>query len=435
MDGARQGFVAGSLDGRQVVVAGRFDPPGDPSLRLVQVDRISGDAVTLLALDLGPVEPGRYRGQVQSGAGRVFPVTIPDGVSYPGRPMVATVTAGEPGLKVRVLDARAALVSESLGGGSVHRAAWLGQPGEEYLVSVGPGEGYLPGSTVGFELRVAEGALASIGSYSGAWDVDRLAVRGDVAVVTGPTGVQTVSLADPVNPWRVARKHVPGPVQGLVLAQEKACLARTFRRRGLRCLDVSDPAHLAWGGPATVTLGMARGIASLGELGYVAEGVFGVGIYHLTPPGHPGRPTALGRIQMPGLAIHVAVHSTRLYVSLVGGAVEIFDLATPAYPAYLGTIQAGGPVVGLRVHGYTAHLHLLEPGPGRLVSCLLGLRCHRGETVEVFDVGDPAAPVQIGDYNAQYSIPWAFVTTYGTRMLVPGGRGFEVHEITALEAP
>ncbi len=431
--GAKPGYVAADPAGTRVFLWGEPEGSTDASLRLVSVDTGTGVATPVVALAEPAPEPGGLRGQVRDGVAQVLSVTVPEETSYPGTPWVATLSADEPGLVLAVLDSRGVRLATSRSEAAHQSVAWLGQPGGQYAVTVGPGEGYAAGQVTGFTVSAAEGVTTDLGRFQGRWPVTGVAVAGDLAVLHGARGVKVVEFADPAAPALVSRKRVPGRVQSADLVGERVCLARTLHPRGLRCLNIADPAHPRWAGPGARTRGLAHGLAVRGDLGYVAEGLDGVGIYDLGDGAAGGRPVEVGAVLTEGLALAVHVHGSRLFVATWGGAVIIYGLSVPTEPAYLGEIDAGGPVVGLLAQGDTVHLQRLAPGWGAL-SCLLGIACPPGDAVWVFDVGDPLVPVQVDEYAASDSLPWIATRHAGDLLVVPEALGLRVLGVEPIEA-
>ena len=208
------------------------------------------------------------------------------------------------------------------------------------------------------------------------------------------------------------------------LIGDRVCLTRTFNPRALRCLSIADPGDPRWEGPGSRTEGLARDLAVRGELGYVAEGLAGVGIYDLVAGPAEDRPVEVGFLPVSGMALAVQVHGDRLFVATWDGKVRLYSLSVPTEPLYLGELQASGHPVGILVQGTTVHLQGLAPGWAP--ACLLGIACPLGDEVEVFDVVEPQVPVKVGEYLASQSLPWVTARFTGDRLIVPEARGLRV---------
>lgn len=429
--GARSGFVAADPTGARLFFWGEAEGATDASIRLVAVDSQTGVSTPIVALDETPTDPGLIRGQVRDGVAQIFPMAIPAGVPYPGALWVATLAADGPGLILRVIDSRGVRLATSRSEAAGRVVAWLGQPGEQYTVAVGPGESYAAGQVIGFTVFMGEGGASDLGGYTGSWPVAGVSLAGALAVLHGSRGVQVVGLADPAAPSLLSRKVVPGLVQSAELYGDRVCLARLHHPRGLRCLVIEYPEDPHWEGPGARTTGWARDLAVRGEIGYVAEGFAGVGIYDLLAGPAKDRPVEVGFVPVDGLALAVHVHGDRLFVTTWDGVVKIYGLSVPTEPAYLGEIDGGGPVVGFLTQGRTVHLQRLAPDWAPM--CLLGIDCPLGDVVEVFDVADPLVPLKVGEYQASESLPWVTARFSGDRLVVPEARGFRVLGVEPLE--
>lgn len=123
---------------------------------------------------------------------------------------------------------------------------------------------------------------------------------------------------------------------------------------------------------------------------------------------------------------HMAMEGSRLVTSDATGAVRIYDLAVPTAPALVG----GWPAPT----GHTAGLVMAGGVVGELIytysdggSWIYGDRWyHRDYSLRCLDVGDPAAPLQVGahDLGESFASPltaWHRVWSSGGRILAATG--------------
>jgi hypothetical protein len=102
------------------------------------------------------------------------------------------------------------------------------------------------------------------------------------------------------------------------------------------------------------------------------------------------------------VATALAVAGSRLFVAIAPNSrVRIYDISNPGAPTLSGEIDTAAPVEALKQIG--TQLHVAETNWAKLLLCLLGRFCPKGQTVEVFDVVDPSAAVLLGSYDGDMS--------------------------------
>lgn len=234
--------------------------------------------------------------------------------------------------------------------------------------------------------RLAEAdasGLTELGRFAGDWTGGvglNVRVDGDVAyMVRGNDGLRIIDIADPAAPAELAHVPVtpPGaePVTGEIYNDVKL---------------VDGP-----GGRRVALLASSR------------RGVVPVDV---TDPGVPIRGTPFGRAGESVTNVHtLAVDGGRAYLSDRELGLEIWDVADPLAPTYLGGF-VGPDVEGaflhdLYVEGARAYLNFWAGG------------------MVIADVTDPASPVEVGGFAGygETSSHSSWVTTVGARRIAAHG--------------
>lgn len=173
-------------------------------------------------------------------------------------------------------------------------------------------------------------ALAGWPSYAYIYDLRDLPSGGPVATI----------IQGAFAPNYGADAHFNGDT--LILANAKG---------GLRFYDLSLPTAPAYVG-VYATSGDFRSLAVNGDYGYVADAINGIAVFDLTDP---AAPLLVGHVPTPRLPLFVTVGGGRLFVKVVTGrnpngttatAWEVYSLADPVHPAYIGPINQELSFVG-----------------------------------------------------------------------------------------
>jgi hypothetical protein len=124
--------------------------------------------------------------------------------------------------------------------------------------------------------------------------------------------------------------------------------------------------------------GMAKAVTVAGSYAYVGVGPRLV-ILHIADPANP---TVIGQTPvLPGLVNGVVVAGSYAYVAAGSGGLRVFDVANPAAPVEVGVYATPDAVNGVAVVGSYAYV----------ADFTAGLR--------VVNVANPAAPVEVGFYD------------------------------------
>ncbi len=254
------------------------------------------------------------------------------------------------------------------------------------------------------------GHLDTLGQIHG------VAIRGNYAYVADGNvgGFRVVDISDPSSPLLVGGVDIAEDARSVALAGDHACVAyTTFDTAGLLVFDIANPSNprqvgkfetsvavemavavsgiyaFLTGGdlfvldiavPATprlvggyLTDGYARGIAIVGDLAYVADGVAGLRVLDVSDP---QAPLAVGQVDTAGEAWGVAVSGNHAYVANKWGGLLVVDISNPSELRSIGTVDSSGDARGVAVAGNYAYL-----ADGDL---------------QVVDVSDPAFPKRVG---------------------------------------
>ncbi len=269
--------------------------------------------------------------------------------------------------------------------------------------SMGGSSGELPGCS----------APELLGSYPTANQTLSVAVWGSRAYATHTNaGLIMLDLADPTNPTQIAAIPLPNPSAVAVLGDDvyvgdptglfhidaaTASVAGSIPGPGGRAVgavalanglvyytdndngDTCDACGLHIIDPelsveqGALALGEdPRGLAVEGDYAFVADGLGGLVVVDV---GNALAPAIVNQAPVDGWASGISISDGRVFVA--HGSVTMFDVSVPAMPAELATF-AGTTVFATSIAGNWLWLTDQDPG------------------LRVIDVGDPAAPVELG---------------------------------------
>jgi hypothetical protein len=231
------------------------------------------------------------------------------------------------------------------------------------------------------------------------YDEALTAVDGHVLVTTYLRGLTIVETTDPTDPVAVATLDVPGRIQDA--AYYNGVLFIATEERGLRMVDVSDPSqpvHLAYSdvvpSPAAITI--------RGDLAY-AIGYWGQGLAVLDIS-NPADLSLLG--SAPGIGGEwLTVAGDHAYLASWSFGIYVVDVSTPTDPVHVASLD-------------------LPSGTGEdwewpVVSGdhLFVRNNHNDPYIAIIDVGDPTMPTLVGTIDVWANV--AGLATTGTWLLVP----------------
>ncbi len=203
-----------------------------------------------------------------------------------------------------------------------------------------------------------------------------VAAVGDLAIYGITSGIMVVDVADPASPVRLSRLAIPGQVNDVVVDDNRVVVAAGDA--GVAVVDLADPTA-----PSLIrvfdTPGDAREVAVSGNWVFVADDDGGFRSIDLS-----GEPADGSVIAIPG-ARDVAVDGQ---IALVDGNPDLWvvDVSDPGSMAATATIPVG--VADLAISGTRGFVASYQMG------------------VLVFQLTDPANPVQIGSYVPDGAV-WA----------------------------
>jgi hypothetical protein len=269
-----------------------------------------------------------------------------------------------------------------------------------------------------------------IGKYSILDDIFAMAFSGSEGYVGGNAGFQIVDVGSPklVGPLRYELEVFGSPVEVLPVNNGDTLLV-TDQEGGLIVLDVSDPSDMRMITEVDFD-GDEGGFAVRLDAVWLAAGEAGV---HWLSVNDPDPPTLLDTTDTPGFALDVELWANFAFVSDREGGVQIINLSAPGRPI-VGSFQTPLRVTDVRVEDGVAYVN--DPSFGVYIldvampsqPVLIGhiesfggtnthrIELHRGYLymgigsgeIRVFDVADPASPVQVGSHTflneASYSV-------------------------------
>ncbi|MBA4377716.1 MAG: hypothetical protein C0395_03540 [Gemmatimonas sp.] len=241
-------------------------------------------------------------------------------------------------------------------------------------------------------------------------------VQGDVAVLAvGTLGVQFVDVTDPENPVQLAVYNTPGTAFNAVFAGRWVFVADGSA--GLRVIDAADPSAPVLAGLYD-TPGTCYDVLASGGRVYLADYGYGV---HVLDASAPAAPSLLGSFDTPGQARGLALDGRYLHVADSGAGVLVLDVSDPASIRQVQAADTPGLASGVCV--MSEHTLVADATAG------LKVMRHRSFDVEpavttnigsqfinlndiltdgliaylptylginVYNLEDPAAPLQIG---------------------------------------
>jgi len=180
-------------------------------------------------------------------------------------------------------------------------------------------------------------------------DID---VSGDVAYLalhpigSGPGRLLILDVGNPSNPTELGLYDTPGEAEAVYISDNIAYIADGSR--GLRVLDVSDPAPA---NPAELgfydTPGTAQDVYVSGDIAYVADGSSGLRVIDVSDLADP---IELGYYDTPGDAQDVDVFDNVAYVADGLGGLRVVDVSNPATPTEVGFYDTPGDAKAVYVN-------------------------------------------------------------------------------------
>lgn len=152
-----------------------------------------------------------------------------------------------------------------------------------------------------------------------------------------------VDVADPANLQTVTNISLPG-ARGLFVQGTLAYLACSAN--GLVILDLADPASPANLGSLSGPPSDAYGVLVDGTTAYVADGEYGLRVVDVTDPANPAL-LGSSSTSMRFSAIQGIWLENSVFYCPENGAVEVFDVSTPATPDLMATLEVSGPSRGI----------------------------------------------------------------------------------------
>ncbi len=272
-------------------------------------------------------------------------------------------------------------------------------------------------------LSTPASALVTVGAISEMDVVEAVEVEGNIAYVVGRReyhyprsiyGLQVVDVSDPRMPRELSFYKTSGPRE-IAVEDGLAYLADGYG--GLRIIDVADPTSPAEIGSLD-TPGAAADVKIVDGLAYLADSYSGFRIIDVSDP---TLPREIGVFETVGSAHDVEIVGSVAYVAItVAGAgwLQTIDISTPAAPAGLDRISAPdscfdvevvGPLAYITGNGFIRVIDVSDPAALKQIG---GVALGRGEDIEIlgeraylaasteglliFDVSNPATPVEIG---------------------------------------
>jgi hypothetical protein len=287
------------------------------------------------------------------------------------------------------------------------------------IVAEQPGDAdHLPVSVVRtFNRPVSVGTRLSMVDTPGS-PMDIVVRDGIAFVADGPGGFQIIDVRNPVQPAIVGFLSPIGSTGPAQVAVKGHYAFLGEETRGLRIVDISNPST-----PKDVTIFQSQnwvlGVTVAGSRAFLTEFQYGLEIVDISDP---LQPVALARYPVTGQASRVWAEGDLAYMTIqfVPGELRVLHLGDPTHPVVLGSTAIslfGSDIQGLGRYAFVAAgnagIQPVDLGDPRnpvafpTVSAgevwgveLSGERVYASGShgLVVFDISNPAEPVQIGTY-------------------------------------
>ncbi len=211
----------------------------------------------------------------------------------------------------------------------------------------------------------------------------------------GTAGLRSIDINDPDNPISTDVIACDSTAKGLALSGDHAFVA--VGSAGMQVIDVSNPANLVDHGSFDNNdeLRFVNAVAVFETAVYLAESDSGVAVFDIN---NPTLPVFVRHMDTGSWARDVFVSGDLLYVADDG--FKIFDLSNSLNP----TLVSETPITGTALR--------ISVSAGRaFISC-------GASGMFIFDVSDPANPLEIGAIDAWGSCQYATATASGDTVFV-----------------
>ncbi len=249
------------------------------------------------------------------------------------------------------------------------------------------------------------------------------AMSGHALVTREEHGLGVISVSDPSTPILVAELDAPGVTLGADRAGDLVVIAAVYR--GLRFVDVGDPAHPVELGFFNVGTMFPNDVVIETDLAY-ATGHGGTGLA-VIDIGNPIAPVAVASLlgMWGGEIIDVA--GGLAYIVCLDPGLRIIDISAPAAPIQVGALDSQGAswdemavsaelglvalidqgndtiatIVDIENPAAPTVVSTIDLGPGLGVAFSGRYLLFGDIPLRIFDMSDPAAPVEQSPYD-----PW-----------------------------
>lgn len=256
--------------------------------------------------------------------------------------------------------------------------------------------------------------FSPVGSIPGPADMVR--VQGDYAYVAAGRTLTVVDVSDPAAPERQGSYTFPEEIWSFRVAGAFAYVGVNFF--GLGILDVSNPAAPTLRG-AFKTPGQAKVGAVSGTKALVVDHMEGILLLDVS---NPAAPVSLGSFFVDGYARDVVTSGSMAYAVDSPTGLYVFDLSTPGPLEPVSVLHSGTGLRSVEVAEASA------AGSPNLVY-LVG-----GGSLQVYDVSDPTAPVEVTRYRPPGGVQR--VSVRGTLAYVAAGQaGLQVVDFSLPSTP
>jgi hypothetical protein len=220
-----------------------------------------------------------------------------------------------------------------------------------------------------------------------------VAVSGHYAYYTMCYGLEVYDLSDPSGRLLVARFRTPAAPGAIAISGIYAYLTSAD---GLYVIDISDPLSPQISGRGDVP-GKLTNITIAGNYAYICRteyGPEGVNCVYVVNIGNPSAPYLVSTIPISGGGPHsVYIYNNKAYIAVVGSGLFIFDVINPAAPVQIGFFAGIGSYNG------TDYKDVVVSGNyAFVVDYAYSVTADSGG-FQVIDVSNPASPTFVTLYD------------------------------------
>ncbi|MEO5927691.1 MAG: hypothetical protein ABIO72_03135 [Patescibacteria group bacterium] len=252
----------------------------------------------------------------------------------------------------------------------------------------------------------------------GSFDADTIDIQGKYAYITdaGSVKFRVYDITRPSAPTLVTSTTI-GSIGQMEVAGRYAYVANGTGSAGFEVVDISNPSSPTIIGTMASASSASGGLAVAGNNVYLSASAQGVRVIDITDP---TTPTTTGFARGFSNPQTIRIQGRYAYVSDLGGSagfVRVVDTASSTAPSIIGSLSMTSYVYDMAVQG--KYLYGLD-----------------GTNLDVVDVSNPKAPVQVATSTHHASAGASALVLYGNYVIVAlAADGVEIFDVSNPLAP